>query len=110
MLHFRVYALILIVLVALFLGAIVDIHFRNSSNLALRDLKSISPLLPSADTGINNSARYIRHLGLSTPASAFPDYPGQPDYLPSGMMWPPPVTFPGLADKLPITKDQQAFK
>lgn len=108
MLHLKLYVLMLIVLVALFLGAIMDSRFSGESNATLRDLKIISPLLPSADPGINNSARYIRHLGLSTPGSAFPDFPGQPDYLPSGMMWPPPRTFVGLTNRLPIMGDQDA--
>jgi len=51
---------------------------------------------------MDNSARYIRHWGLSTPGSAFPDYPGQPDYLPSGMMWPPPPFFAGSAPQKPL--------
>ncbi|MEW6139897.1 MAG: hypothetical protein AB1733_16865 [Thermodesulfobacteriota bacterium] len=90
-------------LVALFLGAIVDSLRRNGSDALLRDLKAVSYLLPSADPGMNNSARYIRHLGLSTPASAFPDYPGQPDYLPSGMMWPPLCTFVGIRNTFSIS-------
>ncbi len=110
MLHLRVYVLMLIVLVALFLGAIMDSRFSGKSNSTLRDLKTVSPLLPSADPGINNSARYIRHLGLSTPGSAFPDFPGQPDYLPSGMMWPPLGTFVGFTNRPPIISEQDAYR
>jgi hypothetical protein len=90
---------ILAVLVALFAGAIVDSRFRGQADARLRDLRTISPLLPSADPGMNNSARYIRHLGLSIPGSAFPDYPGQPDYLPAGMMWPPPRFWAGITGR-----------
>jgi len=93
---------ILAVLVVLFLGTIMDSRFRGLSGARLRDLQATSPLLPSADPGMNNSARYIRHLGLSTPGSAFPDFPAQPDYLPAGMMWPPPSLFVGLTGKPPI--------
>ncbi len=103
MLYLKIYLAILAVLVALFLGAIVDSLRRTGSEALLRDLKAISRVLPSADPGVNNSARYIRHLGLSTPASAFPDYPGQPDYLPSGMMWPPLRTFVGISNEFSIS-------
>ena len=103
MLHLKVYMAILAVLVALFVGAIMDSHIRGRSRERLRDLRIISPLLPSADPAINNSARYIRHLGLSTPGSAFPDFPGQPDYLPAGMTWPPPRFFVGITGKVPLT-------
>lgn len=105
MVHLKVYLLILAVLVALFFGAITDSHLRDTSGTAMSDLRTISRLLPSADPGIDNSARYIRHLGLSTPGSAFPDFPGEPDYLPSGMMWPPLSTFVGLTERPPITGD-----
>jgi hypothetical protein len=90
---------IMAVLVALFAGAIMDSRLRGHTDARLRDLRTISPLLPSADPGMNNSARYIRHLGLSAPGSAFPDYPGQPDYLPAGMMWPPPRFWNGITGK-----------
>jgi hypothetical protein len=100
--HLKIYISILAVLAALFTGIIMDSLFRGHSEERLRILKTISSLLPSADPGINNSARYIRHLGLSTPGSAFPDYPGQPDYLPAGMMWPPPRFFgDGITEKAP---------
>jgi hypothetical protein len=110
LLHLKVYVLTLVVLVALFLGAIMDSHLRDTSGKAVRDLRAISRLLPSADPGIDNSARYIRHLGLSTPGSAFPDFPGQPDYLPSGMMWPPLRTFVGLTRRPPITGDHDSVR
>lgn len=97
--HLKLYISILAVLVALLAGIIMDSLFRGHSEERLRILKTISPLLPSADPGMNNSARYIRHLGLSTPGSAFPDYPGQPDYLPAGMMWPPPGFWDGITEK-----------
>ncbi len=103
MFHLKVYLVILAGLVALFLGAIMDSRFSGHSGAGPEDLRAVSPLLPSADPGMNNSARYIRHLGLSTPGSAFPDFPAQPDYLPAGMMWPPPLTFVGLDDKPPMT-------
>ena len=88
--YLKIYMSILAVLAALLFGAVMDSRIRGNSEARLRELRTISPLLPSADPGMNNSARYIRHLGLSTPGSAFPDFPGQPDYLPAGMMWPPP--------------------
>jgi hypothetical protein len=97
--HLKIYLSILAILVALLAGAIVDSSLRGHSKARLRDLQRIAALLPSADPGMNNSARYIRHLGLSTPGSAFPDFPGQPDYLPAGMMWPPPPFATGMADK-----------
>ncbi len=53
-------------------------------------VSTLAEILPSPDTGIDNASRYIRHLGLSTFQSAFPDFPGQIDYLPEGMTWPPP--------------------
>lgn len=97
--HLNAYTVILAVLAALFAGVIMDSRFRGHTGARLRDLRTISPLLPSADPGMNNSARYIRHLGLSIPGSAFPDYPGQPDYLPAGMMWPPPRFWTGITGK-----------
>ncbi|MFC1834851.1 hypothetical protein ACFL2Q_08970 [Thermodesulfobacteriota bacterium] len=102
MIHLKFYMVILAVLVALFVGVITDSLIRSRSASVEKRLWTISPLLPSADPGMNNSARYIRYLGLSTPASAFPDFPGQPDYLPAGMMWPPPKEFVGLTDRPPI--------
>jgi hypothetical protein len=102
LIHLKAYVIILAVLVALFFGAIVDSLVRHRSPATLRGLAVLSPLLPSADPGISNSARYIRHLGLSTPASPFPDYPGQADYLPAGMMWPPPEVFVGLNRPFPL--------
>ncbi len=93
--HLKTYCALVAVLVALFVGALVDSQLRCFPANTARRLKCISPLLPSADPGLNNSARYIRHLGLATPGSAFTDYPGQPDYLPSGMAWAPP-DFAGL--------------
>ncbi len=86
----------------LFCGILADSLFRSHSANLQGDLTAISKVLPSADPGIDNSARYIRHWGLSTPGSAFPDYPGQPDYLPSGMMWPPPSSFVGSAPQGPL--------
>ncbi|MBI5250175.1 MAG: hypothetical protein HY912_11835 [Desulfomonile tiedjei] len=97
MIRAKVYGAILAVLMVLFCGILVDSRFRGHSAVRLRDLRAVSKVVPSADPGMDNSARYIRHLGLSTPGSAFPDYPGQPDYLPSGMMWPPPPFFVGSA-------------
>jgi hypothetical protein len=103
LIYLKVYLTTLVVLVALFSGAIMDSHIRGHSAGSLRDLRVISPLLPSADPGMNNSARYIRHLSLSTPGSAFPDFPGQPDYLPAGMMWPPPRQFVGINSKVSMS-------
>jgi hypothetical protein len=96
--HLKIYLSILAVLVALLAGAILDSYLRGDTEARLEDLQRIAPLLPSADPGMNNSARYIRHLGLSTPGSAFPDFPAQPDYLPAGMMWPPPRFADGMAN------------
>jgi hypothetical protein len=102
--HLKRYISVLAVLVALFAGIIMDSLFRGHSEERPRIFKLISVLLPSADPGMNNSARSIRHLGLSTPGSAFPDYPGQPDYLPAGMMWPPPGFWDGIPEKAPSTR------
>jgi hypothetical protein len=99
--HAKVYGAILAVLLVLFCGVLADSRFRGQAPVRMRELKAISVLIPSADPGMDNSARYIRHLGLSTPGSAFPDFPGQPDYLPSGMMWPPPPRFEGAAPQGP---------
>jgi hypothetical protein len=97
--YLKIYMSMLAVLAALLSGAVMDSRIRANTETRLRDLRTVSPLLPSADPGMNNSARYIRHLGLSTPGSAFPDYPGQPDYLPAGMMWPPPDFPDEIAEK-----------
>jgi len=78
------------VLTGLFGLAVLDSTQRSVSEVYLKPLEDISPFLPSADVGIDNSARYVRHLGLATPASAFADFPGQPDYLPAGMVCAPP--------------------
>lgn len=103
MIHAKVYGAALAFLLLLFGAILVDSRIRGHSTTRLDDLRAISSVIPSADPGMDNSARYIRHLGLSTPGSAFPDYPGQPDYLPSGMMWPPPP-FVGLASPLPLSE------
>lgn len=92
----------------MFFGMIADSQFRCRSSTGLQDLRAISEVLPSADPGMDNSARYIRHLGLSTPGSAFPDYPGQPDYLPSGMMWPPPSHFVGTTTREPLFQSSES--
>ncbi|AFM23394.1 hypothetical protein [Desulfomonile tiedjei] len=102
MIHAKVYGAILAVLMLLFCGMLADRLFRGHSAIGLGDLKAISRVLPSADPGMDNSARYIRHWAHSTPGAAFPDYPGQPDYLPSGMMWPPPPFFVGSAPQGPL--------
>jgi hypothetical protein len=99
LIYLKVYLTMLVVLVTLFAWAIMDSFICQHSAANLKDLRTISPLLPSADPGVNNSARYIRHLSLSTPGSAFPDFPGQPDYLPAGMMWPPPRMFVGIPSR-----------
>lgn len=102
MIHAKVYGVILVFLLLLLVATLLDSRVRGHSATRLEYLKAISKVLPSADHGTDNSARYIRHWGLSTPGSAFPDYPGQPDYLPSGMMWPPPPFFVGLAPQGPL--------
>lgn len=73
---------------ALFLGW----WWQDQQALARREaqLAVLIPGLPSADPGMVNAARYLRHYGLAFASSAFPDFPGQRDYLPSGMFWPPP--------------------
>lgn len=103
MIHLKVYIAGLAVLTALFLGTIINSWVDRHDEARLKKLRILSPLLPSVDPGVNNSARYIRHLGLSTPGSAFPDFPGQPDYLPAGMMWPPPRVFIGITAQSPMT-------
>lgn len=108
MLHAKVYSAILAFLLLCFGAVLLDSRERGHSARRLQDLAAISKALPSADPGMDNSARYIRHLGLSTPGSAFPDYPGQPDYLPSGMMWPPPLFFAGSAPQIPLFKRQDS--
>jgi len=97
LIYAKVYGATLAVLMVLFAGIIVDSRLRGPAASQLRDLRALSSVLPSADPGMDNSARYIRHLALSTPGSAFPDYPGQPDYLPAGIMRPPPLHFLGLS-------------
>lgn len=103
MIHLRIYAAVLVVLTAFLGAAIIHSRVNRPQAHALTALKTVSPLLPSADPGMDNSARYIRHLGLSTPGSAFPDYPAQPDYMLSGLTWPPPLPFLGISTRLDIT-------
>jgi hypothetical protein len=110
LIYLKAYLTMLAVLAVLFAAAIIDSSIRGHPAANLKDLRIISPLLPSADPGMNNSARYIRHLGLSTPGSAFPDFPGQPDYLPAGMMWPPPLLFVGINSKVFLSSTRSHLK
>ena len=95
--YLRVYAVIMASLIALFAGVILHgkLVGRASRGKIEAALQGMSPLLMSPDPGLNNSARYIRHLVLSYPGAAFPDFPAQQDYLPAGMVWAPPG-FPGV--------------
>lgn len=99
--HLKTYTIILAFLLSLFFGIIIDSRTGGYTETQQKNLYRLFSILPSADPGINNTARYIRHLGLSTAGSAFPDFPGQPDYLPGGMMIPPPP-FSEKARKIPL--------
>ena len=74
----------------LFLG-FFGFYIKSKERLLGRErlLKAISKVIPSADPGVVNSARYIRHYSITYPTSAFPDFPAEIDYLPSGMFFPP---------------------
>lgn len=102
------YFAVMAVLIGLFGIAVLDSTLRNHSNQYLKPLKDISTFLPSADVGMDNSARYVRHLGLATSASAFADFPGQPDYLPAGMVCAPPNFADTLQTKTGIHEDRYA--
>lgn len=106
----KIYGIILVVLLAFFFEVLVDSRFRGHTATLLQNLKAVSAVLPSPDPGMDTSARYVRHLGLSTPGSAFPDYPGQPDYLPAGMMWPPPILFEGSPPQKPIFHPMESIR
>ncbi len=73
-----------------FLG-FLGFYIKSKERLLGREklLKAISRVIPSADPGVVNSARYIRHYSITYPTSAFPDFPAEMDYLPSGMFFPP---------------------
>lgn len=105
MIHIKVYSLVLVALLALFGATLLHNRISEPSPDELRPLENVSPLLPSADPGMDTSARYVRHLGLSTPGSAFPDFPAQPDYLPAGIMWPPPLRVGNSSDEAQILQD-----
>jgi hypothetical protein len=89
--HLKIYSLILFVLLALFGATMLHSKLSTRAHDERLPLKNVAPLLPSADPGMDTSARYVRHLGLSVPGSAFSEFPGQPDFLPAGMTWPPPL-------------------
>ncbi len=101
--HAKSYLMILGILLLLASSAIIDNELRGGVGIdrLKHDLKELSPLMVSADTAVNNSARYIRHRSLSYPGSAFPDFPGQMDYLPAGMAW-SAIDFPGVETRLHI--------
>jgi len=101
--YMKVYLATMSMLVLMIAGIIADNQIRGRVGLDCRrdDLREIAPLMMSADTAINNSARYIRHYSLSYPASAFSDFPGQQDYLPAGMAW-SVMDFPGVNTRLCI--------
>lgn len=91
LIHLKIYCAILAVLAGLFACAVLDSRIRSTSETSLKPLLHLASLLPSMDAVMDNSARYVRHLSLATPASAFSDFPGQLDYLPAGMAWGPPA-------------------
>ncbi|HET56988.1 MAG TPA: hypothetical protein ENN35_00925 [Deltaproteobacteria bacterium] len=103
MIYIKVYLTVLGMLVLMAVGIIVDNGIRGTIeiNRLKGDLRVLAPLMMTADTAVNNSARYIRHRSLTYPGSPFPDYPGQPDYLPSGMAW-TIIDFPGVNTRLEI--------
>ncbi len=86
-------------IIGIFYFGFIEIYFFSAKRLLYREkmLKIISKILPSADPGVVNSARYIRHYSITYPTSAFPDFPGEMDYLPSGMFFPPDINI--LKDK-----------
>lgn len=98
MTHLKIYAVVLAGLLLFLLGAGLDSWIRGG-NFSPDRLKAVSVFLTSPDPAMNTSARYIRHLSLTYPGSPFPDFPGQPDYLPAGMAWAPPH-FPGITTTL----------
>lgn len=71
--------------------AFLGFYVKSKKRLLEREklLMAISKVIPSADPGVVNSARYIRHYSITYPTSAFPDFPAEMDYLPSGMFFPP---------------------
>lgn len=101
--YVKIYMTALCFLLLLLVGLLADNEFRGRAEFGRlkRDLRSLAPLMVSADTALNNSARYIRHYGLAYPGSAFSDFPGQRDYLPAGMAW-AASDFPGVDTKLNI--------
>jgi hypothetical protein len=96
LIHLKMYCAILALLGVLFACAVIDSSARRAPETYSKPLQHVAPLLPSMDAVLDNSARYIRHLSLATPASAFSDFPAQADYLPAGIAWAPPA-FVGFA-------------
>jgi len=108
--YFKNYMIIFSILLLLFVGVLIDSQIRGKVGMQrLRaQLEDIVPLMMSADTAMNNSARFIRHRALSYPGDAFSDFAGQQDYFPAAMAWPPP-DFPGVQTRLRvIQKPSQA--
>lgn len=101
--YIKVYLAVLSVLVLMSAGIVIDNNIRGNAAIDClgSDLRGLAPLMMSADTAVNNSARYIRHRSLTYPGSPFPDYPGQYDYLPAGMAW-TIIDFPGVNTRLEI--------
>jgi len=93
----KIYGVVLAVLLLLFGGVVLHGWMGNGSSI--RQLRAARSFLPSGDPGMNTSARYVRHLALTYPGSPFPDFPGQPDYLPAGMAW-APHHFPGVRTRI----------
>ncbi|MCK9262351.1 MAG: hypothetical protein WDA72_01965 [Desulfomonilia bacterium] len=106
--HVKSYLVILGILLMLALSAVMDNGLRGGAGFdrLKHDLKELAPLMVSADVAVNNSARYIRHRSLTYPGSAFPDFPGQRDYLPAGMAW-SATDFPGVETRLHIDGPSQ---
>lgn len=103
MVHLKIYFIILGLLISFIAGIFIDSRVRGEIEKQRVNLRKIVPIMMCSDLAMENSARYIRHLPLSYPGSAFPDYPGQSDYLPSGMAYPPP-DFPGIKTRIKISK------
>jgi len=85
--------LIVWAIIGLFYLIFIEVYFISTKKLIFRNqvLKVLNKILPSADPGVVNSARYLRHYSITYPTSAFPDYPCEMDYLPSGIFFPPNI-------------------
>lgn len=101
--YIKVYLAVLGILALMGAGIFIDNGIRGNIMIDClkSDLRELAPLMMSADTAVNNSARYIRHRSLTYPGSPFPDYPGQYDYLPAGMAW-TIIDFPGVNTRLEV--------